>query len=309
MTKAEAQEMLIAELWADPDDALEEVERTQGAHVRFSFLQRQYDLELTAAHQAEGDDLEQAKHRERALRCYFLCLIGTQLFVDTSSMYTDVVYLTYLSDIASIHEYNWGAAVLVYNYYRLGEGCLWKARIVASSSWILQHFPDIIGWEEVPTYTEVMSHASHFIPRRRNQNPDPYRHGLDRMAAEDIRYVYYAAHQETVPFDEIALYSGWLAASSTIVVRYIPECIIRLFGFKQTIPRDPTASAPISMTRMLLKEVFANWEQHVVPEEERATPSEHDWSCAEGYISWYYRVSHPYIPRAAGGGPPKPAHE
>ncbi|XP_058725574.1 uncharacterized protein LOC131596855 [Vicia villosa] len=264
MTKAEAQKMLIVELGADPDDALEEVERTQGGHVRFSFLQTQYDLELTAAHQAEGDDLEQAKHRERALRCYFLCLIGTQLFMDTSSTYTDVVYLTYLSDIASIHEYNWGAAVLVYNYYRLGEGCLWKA-------WILQHFLDIIGWEEVSTYTEVMSRASRFIPRRGNQNPNPYRRGLDRMAAEDIRYDCYVAQRETVPFDEIALYSGWLAASSTIVVRYIPERIIRVFRFEQTIPHDPTASAPISMTRMQLEEIFVDWEQHVVPEEARAT--------------------------------------
>ncbi|XP_058732822.1 protein MAIN-LIKE 1-like [Vicia villosa] len=106
LTKAEAQDMLIAELGADPDDALEEVERTRGAHVRFRFLQRQYDAELTAELQAEGDELEQATHTERALRCYFLYLIGTQLFVDTSSTYTYIVYLTYLSDITCIHEYN-----------------------------------------------------------------------------------------------------------------------------------------------------------------------------------------------------------
>ncbi|XP_058746128.1 protein MAIN-LIKE 1-like [Vicia villosa] len=124
MTKAEAQEMLITELGADTDDALEEVEWTRGAHVLFSFLQRQYDAELTAAHQAEGDELEQATHIERALRCYFLYFIGTQLFVDTSSTYTYVVYLTYLSDTACIHEYNWGAAVLTYNYHRLEEECL-----------------------------------------------------------------------------------------------------------------------------------------------------------------------------------------
>ncbi|XP_058753780.1 protein MAIN-LIKE 1-like [Vicia villosa] len=66
LTKAEAQEMLIAELGADPDDALEEVERTRGAHK-----------------------LEQATHKERVLRSYFLYLIGTQLFMDTSSTCTD----------------------------------------------------------------------------------------------------------------------------------------------------------------------------------------------------------------------------
>ncbi|XP_058751984.1 protein MAINTENANCE OF MERISTEMS-like [Vicia villosa] len=249
MTKAEAQEMLIAKLGADPDDALEEVERTRGVHVRFSFLQRQYDLELTAAHQAEGDDLEQATHRERALRCYFLYLIDTQLFVDTSSTYTDVVYHTYLSDISCIHEYNWGAA-----------------------AWILQHFPDIIGWKEVSTYTEVMLRAKCFFPRRGNPHSDPYRRGLDCMATEDIRYGCYAAPRETVPFGEIALYSRWLAASSTIVVRYLSDQVMRQFGYEQTIPRDPSVLAPIAMTRMQLEEVFADWEHHMVPEEARATP-------------------------------------
>ncbi|XP_058783596.1 protein MAIN-LIKE 1-like [Vicia villosa] len=35
LTEEEAMEMLIGELGVDPDDALEEVERTRGAHVRF----------------------------------------------------------------------------------------------------------------------------------------------------------------------------------------------------------------------------------------------------------------------------------
>src|SRR4051812_43616423 len=57
--------------------------------------------------------------------------LGTQVFVNTSSTYTDVVYLTYLSDIARVREYNWGAATLTYSYHRLGEGWLWKASTVA----------------------------------------------------------------------------------------------------------------------------------------------------------------------------------
>ncbi|XP_058734078.1 protein MAIN-LIKE 1-like [Vicia villosa] len=133
LTNAKAQDMLIAESRGDPDDALEEVERTRSAHVRFRFLQRHYDAMLTAAQHAEGGELEQATHRERALRCYFLYLIGTHLFVDTSSSYTDVVYVTYLSDMTRIHEYNWGAVVLAYIYHRLGEECLWKARTVAGN--------------------------------------------------------------------------------------------------------------------------------------------------------------------------------
>ncbi|XP_058764248.1 protein MAINTENANCE OF MERISTEMS-like [Vicia villosa] len=147
----------------------------------------------------------------------------TQLFVDTSSTYTDVVYLTYLSDIACIYEYNWGAAVLVYSYHRLRKGCLWKG-------WILQHFPDIVGWGEVEEYTEVMPRASAFTPLRGNQVSDPYRRSLDRMAAEVIGYCLYDEHREAVLFDEICLYSGWLAAISTNVIRYLPERVMHVEG-------------------------------------------------------------------------------
>ncbi|XP_058783887.1 protein MAIN-LIKE 1-like [Vicia villosa] len=38
LMKVEAMEMLIAELGCDPNDGLEEVERTRGAHVRFHTL-------------------------------------------------------------------------------------------------------------------------------------------------------------------------------------------------------------------------------------------------------------------------------
>ncbi|XP_058746900.1 uncharacterized protein LOC131619875 [Vicia villosa] len=159
-----------------------------------------------------------------------------------------------------------------------------------AAAWILQYFLYIIGWEEVSTYTEVMPLSSRFFPRQGNQHPDPYKRDLDRMVAEDIKYVCYAAHREMVKFG-----------------CYLPERVMRQFGFEQTIPRDPTASAPISMTRMQLEEVFADWEQHVVHEEARAMPPDHDWSCVEGYISWYYKVSHPtcFQPESsqAFGGP------
>ncbi|XP_058749787.1 protein MAIN-LIKE 1-like [Vicia villosa] len=106
MTKEEAREVLIAEVGADPEDALEEVEKTCGAHVRFSFLTRRYEAELLAAQQAAGDLVDENIHKQWVLRCYFLFLLGTQLFVDTISLYTYVVYLRYLSDTARIHEYN-----------------------------------------------------------------------------------------------------------------------------------------------------------------------------------------------------------
>ncbi|XP_058726900.1 protein MAIN-LIKE 1-like [Vicia villosa] len=104
LTKKEAMEMLIEELDVDLHDALEEVERIRGAHVRFSFLHWRYDVELLTTHETAGDPVEVEIHKERVLRCYFLYLLGTQLFVDTSSSYIDVVYLRYLSDITRVHK-------------------------------------------------------------------------------------------------------------------------------------------------------------------------------------------------------------
>ncbi|XP_058781486.1 protein MAIN-LIKE 1-like [Vicia villosa] len=293
LTKKEAMETLIDELGANPDDALEEVERTRGAHVRFAFLQQRYHVDLLATQEVVGDEVEEDVHRERALRCYFLYLIGTHLFVDTSLSYTEFIYLTYLLHTTCIHEYNWGAIVLAYNYYRLGEGYLWKARTVA---WILQHFPYIIGWGEVPAYTELMPRASTFSSFRGNQVSDPYRRGLDSTAADDVHYDCYAEHCETVPFDEISLYSRWLAL----------ERVMRQFDYAR---HDHTISAPIAVTHRQLDEVFVDWEHHMVPEEARATRAESDWSCVEGYITWYYRMSHSYMFLAAAGDPPRPTQE
>ncbi|XP_058775298.1 uncharacterized protein LOC131649556 [Vicia villosa] len=53
----------------------------------------------------------------------------------------------------------------------------------------------------------------------------------DKMAAEDIRYDCYADHRDTVPWDEIALYFGWMACSWTNNVCYLPEHVMQQFGY------------------------------------------------------------------------------
>ncbi|XP_058782441.1 uncharacterized protein LOC131656893 [Vicia villosa] len=105
------------------------------------------------------------------------------------------------------------------------------------------------------------------------------------MATEDVRYDCYADHRETVSWDDIALYSGWLAVSSTIIVHYLSERIMRQFGYQQTIPRDPIVSVPIAMTRRQLDDVFADWEHHMVLNKTLATRSEVDWNCVDEYIT------------------------
>ncbi|CAK8538159.1 unnamed protein product [Lathyrus sativus] len=98
-------------------------------------------------------------------------------------------------------------------------------------AWIFQRFPMIVGWGSAPDYTELMPHARAFLPLRGNQAVDPYRVYLDRLAAEDIRYDVYADHHVTRPFDDISLFSGCLTCSSTIIVPYLADCVMRKFGY------------------------------------------------------------------------------
>ncbi|XP_058750742.1 uncharacterized protein LOC131623735 [Vicia villosa] len=166
LVKEEAREMLIEEMRADSEDALEEVERTRETHVRFHFLRHP----TVCGHE---------------LVVYNRCL--PEVFI----------------------RYRMCPRV------QLGSGY--------TRGWILQHFPDIIGWGEVSGYTEAMSRARAFVPFRGNHVSDPFRRCLDLMAAEDVRYDCYDDHREAVLWNDIALYYGWLASSLTIIIRYLPE--------------------------------------------------------------------------------------
>ncbi|XP_058765349.1 uncharacterized protein LOC131638819 [Vicia villosa] len=129
------------------------------------------------------------------------------------------------------------------------------------------------------------------------------------MATENIHFDCYVDHRETIPFDEIVLYSGWLAASSTIIVHYLSDHVMHKFGYQQTITHMPSDPVIIAMTYWQLDEVFVDWEHHMVPNEAQTTRLEVDWSCVDGYITWYYKVSHPYMFPTAPGSPPRPTHE
>ncbi|CAK8534514.1 unnamed protein product [Lathyrus sativus] len=93
MTKDEAVDMMVEHLGADPVKVLREVDMTKGAHVRFSFLKERFDEALVVAAQVNGDAQEVEIHMSHALRCYFLFLVSTMLFMDTGATYTDITYL------------------------------------------------------------------------------------------------------------------------------------------------------------------------------------------------------------------------
>lgn len=143
----------------------------------------------------------------------------------------------------------------------------------------------------------------------RNQAVEPYKVYMDCMAVEDILYNCYIAHCEMHPWDDIALYFGWMACHSTIIVPFLLECVIQKFNCCQMIPRHPFIFAPLRLTRQHIDEIFADYQQHMVLDVARETRAESDWSYADRYLTWFFIVSNPYMIHIATRSPPRPNHQ
>lgn len=83
-------------------------------------MEKFYKNHLQGGLDVEGDDKLVEYHRHYALRCYLLFLVDTSMFMDKSSTYVDVVYLQLFIDLSAVHEYNWVASRLIYQYSKLG---------------------------------------------------------------------------------------------------------------------------------------------------------------------------------------------
>ena len=106
ISKEEALDLLVEQLGVTPESALEEIDKTRGCHVRYSYLATVFTTELARAREAVGDEEQVTVHRRCAMRAYLLYLVGTHIFVDTSATYTDIMYLQYFDDFEAIHQWN-----------------------------------------------------------------------------------------------------------------------------------------------------------------------------------------------------------
>ncbi|XP_050920270.1 uncharacterized protein LOC127137907 [Lathyrus oleraceus] len=104
-------------------------------------------------------------------------------------------------------------------------------------------------------------------------------------------------------------YSGWLAGGSCLIFPHLPERIIRNFGYTQTILKHSAIFAPPTMMRREMNAMFDDYLSHLVPKEAHNTITKSDWSYVDGYIRWFFRVSHPYMVQAALGDSLRPAHQ
>ncbi|XP_050875986.1 uncharacterized protein LOC127079651 [Lathyrus oleraceus] len=154
-----------------------------------------------------------------------------------------------------------------------------------------------------------MTCVTAFIPLRGNQVTESFRVYLDRLVAKDMHFHIYVDQRQTRPFDEIVLYSGWLPYKSHLTAPHLSECVMRKFGYTQIILRHPIVYAPLALIRRHIKDMFDDYDSHMIPETAWATIAESDWSYVDGYIRWFFRVSHPYMVHAAPGDTPRLVHQ
>ena len=117
ISRDEAVELMETFLGSSTGDALKEVEKTKGAHCRFSYLERIFKERLKEQRDLKteyGVTQEVQRLRDQTVRIYLLYLVGIMIFTDKSQWAVDVVYLRYFRNLDNVAGYSWGAAALAH---------------------------------------------------------------------------------------------------------------------------------------------------------------------------------------------------
>ncbi|MCI44224.1 serine/threonine-protein phosphatase 7 long form-like protein, partial [Trifolium medium] len=109
-------------------------------------------------------------------------------------------------------------------------------------AWIHAHFPHICGRVEDARYDDSQPAANKYIPKKGVTSISTYRSALDSTLGFDITWAPYGQHKDALPLEDVCFYSGWLRCGHFIAL-YLPERVLRQFGYTQTIPHLPSQSA------------------------------------------------------------------
>ncbi|XP_050892978.1 protein MAINTENANCE OF MERISTEMS [Lathyrus oleraceus] len=113
---------------------------------------------------------------------------------------------------------------------------------------------------------------------------------LDELTPTDVIWRPFEDHRAWRVFDEICLYRGCLKWGET-VVPYLPDRCLRQFGYRQYVPSPP-------LDCMMATDIDVDWisyHQSVVAVIGSSTVATTPSEVEDGYLEWYYRVSHPRL--------------
>lgn len=153
------------------------------------------------------------------------------------------------------------------------------------------------------------AHACMYFLHRGNDIVWSFRMYIDRTQHDEINWRPYTTHRDIFTLDPILFYSWWLACGRHMMWWYLPEECTRQFGYVNIILRSPFESASNSIVCRHLYDILADYEIHLVSEECRSMSATIQWPYVNGYMTWFYSVSHPVMTPDAPGRPPRSTHE
>ncbi|XP_017420349.1 protein MAIN-LIKE 1 [Vigna angularis] len=278
----EARSHIMDLLGVDHAKASVEMKQSRGPKVRLSWLREVYQ------------ECIQQERWECAARAYLLHLLRCTIFTNKSATLIRVSYLLLLRDLNACSRYAWGAAALAHTYEQLGDASFYEVRQIAGystllQSWIYEHFPTMGRRQVSKRYTELDPRASRYIPPRVGWSLTRGRTFLDALSYDVVIWNPYLSHRRTCPLIAIIMYLGWIRLGD-MIHRHLPERVLRQFGFQQNIPRSPD-----SLPMPDIPTIDLNWLRYAEHAITSVIEADQSHACVDGYITWFRRVSHPYI--------------
>ncbi|XP_045791804.1 protein MAIN-LIKE 1-like [Trifolium pratense] len=315
MSRDEAADMVNSFLGVDRNVVMGHFAKMNGLHLKHSDVEDIYSVNHGLADKAvaEGKSAHEIKlYRDRSIRAFLLFLVCCTIFSNKSSYYVDVVYLQYFQDLSAVREWNWGAAALVHLQHYLDDACLVTVNQMAGymsllQGWIISHFPGLSVWAQDPIYSEGMPRNAKFVPGAGHREPSSYRNSLDNIQTYDCVFSPYDDHRHVRPLINSCWFSGWLRCGN-LKAKHLTERVLRQFKHVQGIPRKPDLSATPGMSLCEIDRVFMEeLDLRMIAEEMRGQAVVSAWDHEPGYMTWFYKVSHPVMrPVQAPASPPRP---
>jgi len=158
---------------------------------------------------------------------------------------------------------------------------------------VFHHFPGIGSKDVWEGYVENQyPRAILFLPLSGLGTVNNNRNHLDALDLTRVVMAPYGPHRQTRQFEWVNLYSGWLRFGDRMV-RYMPERVLRRFGWVQTIPRHPVESAPIDVNLAEITNRFRRALDYALTPQKLGETAIHYVEAVDGYMEWFYRHSHP----------------
>jgi len=127
----------------------------------------------------------------------------------------------------------------------------------------LAHFTNIILRIDDDAYDPTIAPlVSQWKPPRGFSNPGHYRAVSDSLDHSHVIWRQYERRRHITPFQDICWYSGWIMAGRDIMVRHLPERVLRKYGYVQTRSRPPTDIEALATDDVA--QVFMEFDLHVL---------------------------------------------